>query len=94
MPEVILRDGCERKLGHGVITTALIDALYHCNSDGDGLIEVATLPARVHGHVCKLADGGEVRAAIAKRCVGYGDRPEVISLSLSACDRPALGGRT
>ena len=59
MPEVILRDGCERKLGHGVITTALIDALYHCNSDGDGLIEVATLPARVHGHVCKLADGAK-----------------------------------
>jgi len=64
-------------VGHGVFTTALIDALYHGNRDGDGLIEVSELAAYVEEHVPKLADGSEVRAAIAKRCPGDGDRQSV-----------------
>jgi hypothetical protein len=62
------------KLGHGVFTTALIDALHHGDRDGDGLIEVSELAAYVEEHVPKLADGSEVRAAIAKRGVGDADR--------------------
>jgi WD40 repeat protein len=63
-----------RKLGHGVFTTALIDALHHGDRDGDGLIEVSELASYVEEHVPKLADGSEVRAAITKRGPGDGGR--------------------
>ena len=46
-------------VGHGVFTTALIDAVYHGNRDGDGPIEVSEFVAYVEEHVPKLADGSE-----------------------------------
>jgi uncharacterized caspase-like protein len=62
------------KLGHGVFTTALIDALHHGDRDGNGLIEVSELAAYVEEHVPKLANGSEVRAVIANRGVGEAAR--------------------
>ncbi len=55
------------KLGHGVFTSALIEALHNGDSNGNGLIEVSELAAYVEDFVPKLAAGGEARAAIAKR---------------------------
>ncbi len=58
------------KLGHGVFTSALIDALYHGDSNGNGLIEVSELAAHVQDLVPKLVAGGEGRSAVAKRGAG------------------------
>ena len=58
------------KLGHGVFTSALIDALHHGDSNGNGLIEVSELAAYVQHLVPKLASGGEARAAIARGTAG------------------------
>ncbi len=58
------------KLGHGVFTSALIDALYHGDSNGDGLIEISELAAHVQDLVPKLIAGGEGRAAVATRGTG------------------------
>ena len=55
------------KLGHGVFTSALIDALHHGDRDGDGLIEVSELAAYVQDLVPKLVAGGKTRAAFAAR---------------------------
>jgi WD40 repeat protein len=53
--------------GHGVFTWAVIDALYHGDSNGDGLIELSELVAHVQDAVPKISEelNGEGRAAIA-----------------------------
>jgi WD40 repeat protein len=63
-----------QKLGHGVFTAALIGALHHGDTNNDGLIEVSELAAYVQWHVPRLADGSEVRAAVAQRGLGDGDQ--------------------
>jgi uncharacterized caspase-like protein len=55
------------KLGHGVSTSALIDALHHGDRDGDGFIQVSELAGHVQDLVPKLAAGGDARAAFAAR---------------------------
>ncbi|MGO9546227.1 MAG: caspase family protein [Rhodomicrobium sp.] len=55
------------KLGHGVFTSALIDALHHGDTNGNGLIEVSELAAHVQDLVPKLVAGGEGRSAVAAR---------------------------
>jgi hypothetical protein len=59
--------------GHGVFTWALIDALYHGDSNGDGLIQLSELAAHVQNAVPKISGelNGTGRAAIAVR--GFGD---------------------
>jgi HAMP domain-containing protein len=54
------------KLGHGVFTSALIDALYKGDSNGNGLIEVSELATHVQNLVPKLVNGGLGRSAIAR----------------------------
>ena len=54
-------------IGHGVFTTALIEALRHGDRDGDGLIQVSEFAAYVQDRVPELAAGGAARAAIAAR---------------------------
>jgi WD40 repeat protein len=58
--------------GHGVFTWALIDALYHGDSNGDGLIELSELAAHVQSAVPKISGelNGLGRSAIAVR--GFG----------------------
>jgi hypothetical protein len=53
--------------GHGVFTWALIDALYHGDTNGDGVIELSELVAHVQDAVPKISDElhGRGRAAIA-----------------------------
>jgi len=48
--------------------------LHHGDRNYNGVIEVSELAAYVEEHVPKLADGCEVRAAIAKRGLGDNDR--------------------
>jgi hypothetical protein len=60
------------KLGHGVFTSALIDALHHGDRNGNGLIEVSELAAHVQDMVPKLVAGGEGRSAIELRGTGGG----------------------
>ena len=57
------------RLGHGVFTSALIDALYHGDTNGDGLIELSELAAHVEDMVPKLSAElkGQGRAAVAMR---------------------------
>ena len=58
-------------LGHGIFTSALIDALHHGDRDGDGLIEVSELATHVQELVPKLMpDDGEARTAITVRGAG------------------------
>jgi WD40 repeat protein len=59
--------------GHGVFTWAVIDALYHGDSNGDGAIQLSELAAHVQNAVPKISDelNGKGRAAIAVR--GFGD---------------------
>ena len=54
-------------LGHGVFTAALIDALYHGDTNGDGLIQLSELAAHVEDMVPKLSAKreGQGRAAAA-----------------------------
>ncbi len=54
-------------LGHGVFTSALIDALYHADSDGNGEISVLELAAHVQNLVPKLVKDPTVRAEVARR---------------------------
>jgi WD40 repeat protein len=54
------------KLGHGVFTYALLQALHHGDANGDGLIEVSELAAYVEDLVPKLVRGGEGRSAIPR----------------------------
>ncbi len=55
------------RLGHGVFTAALIDALYHGDTNGDGLIQLSELAAYVEDMVPKLSAKreGQGRAAVA-----------------------------
>ncbi len=55
------------RLGHGVFTAALIDALYHGDTNGDGLIQLSELAAHVEDMVPKLSAKreGQGRAAAA-----------------------------
>jgi uncharacterized caspase-like protein len=55
------------KLGHGVFTSALIEALHHGDRNGDGFIQVSELAAYVQERVPELAAGGAARAAFAAR---------------------------
>jgi WD40 repeat protein len=59
--------------GHGVFTWAVIDALYHGDSNGDGVIQLSELVAHVQNAVPKISGelNGMGRAAIAVR--GFGD---------------------
>jgi WD40 repeat protein len=59
--------------GHGVFTWAVIDALYHGDSNGDGLIELSELVDYVQSAVPKISAelNGKGRTAIAVR--GFGD---------------------
>jgi hypothetical protein len=52
--------------GHGVFTWALIDALYHGDTNGDGLIELSELVAHVQNTVPRISDElqGIGRAAV------------------------------
>jgi WD40 repeat protein len=54
------------KLGHGVFTSALIDALHHGDTNRNGRIEVSELAAYVEDVVPKLARSGEGRFAIPR----------------------------
>jgi hypothetical protein len=58
--------------GHGVFTWAVIDALYHGDSNGDGLIQLSELVSHVQGAVPKISEelNGAGRAAIAVRGLG------------------------
>ena len=55
--------------GHGVFTWALIDALYHADSNADGLIAVSELVAHVQNTVPRISAelAGTGRAAVAVR---------------------------
>ncbi len=59
-------------LGYGVFTAALIDALHHGDTNGDGLIEVSELAAHVEDLVPKIMSGAQVRLAIP-RGMGAGE---------------------
>ncbi len=54
------------KLGHGVFTSALIDALHHAHTDEHGYIRVSDLAPHVQDLVPKLVAGGEGRSAIPR----------------------------
>ena len=54
-------------LGHGVFTSALIDALYHGDINGDGELTVSELASHVQDLVPKLIKDPKVRAAVAGR---------------------------
>jgi hypothetical protein len=54
------------RLGHGVFTSAVIDALHHGDSNGNGLIEVSELVVHVQTMVPKLTASGEARAAVPR----------------------------
>jgi hypothetical protein len=56
-----------------VFTWAVIDALYHGDSNGDGVIQLSELVAHVQSVVPKISDqlNGKGRAAIAIR--GFSD---------------------
>jgi WD40 repeat protein len=58
--------------GHGVFTWAVIDALYHGDSNGDGVIQLSELVAHVQNVVPKISGelNGTGRAAIAARGLG------------------------
>jgi WD40 repeat protein len=58
------------KLGHGVFTSALIDALHHARTDENGYIRVSDLAAHVQDLVPKLVAGGEGRSAIPRPARG------------------------
>jgi WD40 repeat protein len=58
------------KLGHGVFTSAVIDALHNGDSNGNGLIEVSELVAHVQAMVPKLTASGEARAAVSRGAAG------------------------
>jgi uncharacterized caspase-like protein len=57
--------------GHGVFTWALIDALYHGDANGDGVIELSELVTHVQNTVPKISEelNGRGRAAVAARGV-------------------------
>ena len=55
------------KLGHGVFTSAVIDALRHGDANRNGLIEISELAAHVEDLVPKLAAGAEGRSILAAR---------------------------
>jgi uncharacterized caspase-like protein len=61
------------KLGHGVFTYALIDALHHAHADENGYIRVSDLAEYVEDLVPKLVKGGEARSVIVRRGSGEGD---------------------
>jgi hypothetical protein len=54
------------KLGHGVFTSALIDALHNARTDENGYIRVSDLAQHVQDLVPKLVAGGEGRSAIPR----------------------------
>jgi len=54
------------KLGHGVFTSALIDALHNARTDQNGYIRVSDLAQHVQDLVPKLVAGGEGRSAIPR----------------------------
>ncbi len=58
------------KLGHGVFTYALLNALRHADSNNNGLIEVSELAAYVEDLVPKLIPGGTGRSAVTSRGAG------------------------
>ncbi len=60
------------KLGHGVFTYALLDALHHARTDERGNIHVSDLAAHVQDLVPKLVAGGEGRSAIPRGAAGGG----------------------
>jgi hypothetical protein len=64
------------RLGHGVFTSALIDALYNGDTNGDGFIELSELAAHVEDMVPKLAAEfkGEGRAAAVTRGFTQGEQ--------------------
>ncbi|MGO9484367.1 MAG: caspase domain-containing protein [Rhodomicrobium sp.] len=55
-----------RKLGHGIFTYALLDALHHAHTDESGAIRVSDLAAYVQDRVPQLVAGGEGRSAIPR----------------------------
>jgi WD40 repeat protein/uncharacterized caspase-like protein len=67
--------------GHGYFTWAVLDALHHGDSNGNGLIELTELAAHVQTVVPKVAAGIVVRAAApeagsAKQAARFGSRGE------------------
>ncbi len=58
------------KPGHGVFTSALLQALHQADTNNNGLIEVSELAAYVQDTVPKLAAGGEGRPAIPQGAAG------------------------
>ena len=54
------------KLGHGIFTYALLDALHHARTDEGGNIRVSDLAAYVEDRVPQLVAGGEGRSAIPR----------------------------
>ncbi|MGO9460101.1 MAG: hypothetical protein ACLPWS_09205 [Rhodomicrobium sp.] len=64
------------RLGHGVFTSALIDALYNGDTNGNGFIELSELAAHVEDMVPKLAGEfkGEGRAAAVTRGFAKGEQ--------------------
>ncbi len=61
-------------LGHGIFTSALIDALHHGDRNGDGLIEVSELAAHVQELVPKLVADGKGRRGVTVRGAGGGSQ--------------------
>ena len=55
------------ELGHGVFTSALIDALYNGDVNGDGLVSLSEVVTHVQDLVPRLIRDPEVRKSLVKR---------------------------
>ena len=67
--------------GHGYFTWAVLDALRHGDTNGNGLIELSELAAHVQSVVPKIAAGIVIRAATSepsggKQAARFGSRGE------------------
>jgi hypothetical protein len=60
------------KLGHGIFTYALLDALHHAGTEGNGNIRVSDLAAYVQDRVPQVVAGAEGRSAIPRGAAGGG----------------------